>query len=329
MRRFAFLVHPRDAEDLKGVERSLTRAEFSRISDEWCPFEYARIDYGGASGRVVVVPLTAAQMEGLPRSFVRAKVLEAADFASRQGAQVIGLGAMTSVATRSGRWLCDQVPALISNGNAYTAAVVAEQVRRVIGDSLSAQRVAIVGGSGSVGLGCAKLLAPAAGSMLLVGRFRPSLKRACAGLHGAVDVSTRLDSVRSADVVILATSASEPLLFSDDLRDGVTVFDVSEPSNLSKDCLARARAGRIRVLRSGLVRVPGVELQRVDPSLPAQCVHACLGEALLHALEDRFDAHSVGAPEVEPMRVLAAAARRWGIEPRLEPRGADLVPAVA
>jgi predicted amino acid dehydrogenase len=322
VRPFAFLVHPRDRKDLASVEKHLPASRFARIKAEWSVFDYVRVEFGEAEGRVVVVPLTTAQMERLPRPFTRAKVLEAAQLAVDFGARVLGLGAMTSVVTRSGRWLSGQIPVLVSNGNAFTAAVVASQVKGVFGNALASRRLAIVGGGGSVGLACARLLAPACKRILLVGRYRPSLTRARTqlGPHTPVDVSTTLRSLESADVVVLATSSSRPILFAQHLRPEAAVFDLTEPSNLSRDCIEGARDGRFRIYRSGLVRAKGVDLTQIDPSLPRDAAYACLAEALLYALDARFVSHSVDDPTVELMNTLMETARRFDLLPSLESR---------
>jgi predicted amino acid dehydrogenase len=173
-----------------------------------------------------------------------------------------------------------------------------------------------------VGLACAKLLAPACESILLVGRYRPSLGRAREQLGPQIsaEISTKLTSLQSASIVMLATSSSRPVLFAQHLCPGTAVFDLTEPSNLSRDCLAGARDGRFRIFRSGRVCAQGVDLTQIDPSLPKDTVYACLAEALLYALDSRFVSHSVDVPDVELMSSMMETARRWNILPSLDSR---------
>src|SRR4029450_3852330 len=100
---------------------------------------------------------------------------------------MVGLGAYTSVATRSGLTLNDHEMA-VTTANAYTAALARGGVApaaRASGVALTKARVAIVGAGGNIGQILAVFLAGSCASLVLLGSSR-------------YDARTRLDATRDA-----------------------------------------------------------------------------------------------------------------------------------
>jgi len=294
VRRFTFLVHPRDWSDVEryrdadpeGVERSLAKVE---------PLQLTEVGYRDAEGVLVAVPLTTKQMARLPRRYVRQKVLEAACFGIDQGASIIGLGAMTSVTTRGGLWLAEQVNGIVTNGNALTAATVAREVLL----SLEPDRpwsLGIVGGSGSVGLCIARLLASRCKELVLVGRSLQTLARAKCLIAGRpVRSTTEVSEVTALDALVVATAGPEPVLCMDQVGERTHVFDLTEPSNV----VTREAADR-RLKTAGRLKLEGVDLTRYNPGTDPGIAYACLAETILYALNGNLKDHSVG--QVDPAR---------------------------
>src|SRR2546423_11175543 len=81
-------------------------------------------------GELVMV-MRRAEMLFLPDG--RTDVMNAVDLAVGRGTSVIGLGGFTSVVTAGGQLVAEHVPAsvTVTNGNAYTAAVVRSNVVEV------------------------------------------------------------------------------------------------------------------------------------------------------------------------------------------------------
>ena len=123
---------------------------------------------------------------------VRDKIQDAVTIAKELGddnipVTMVGLGAYTSVATRSGLTLNDHEMA-VTTGNAYTAALTLEGVARAAQDSgvdLTKARVAIVGAGGNIGQILAVFLAGSCASLVLLGSSR-------------YDARSRLDATRDA-----------------------------------------------------------------------------------------------------------------------------------
>ena len=87
------------------------------------------------------------------------------------GASVVGLGALTTPASGAGRLLRDRPGITITTGNAFTAHLTVEAVRRLL-PAAPGGHVAIVGASGSVGSCVVRLLAdePVVADLTLVAR---------------------------------------------------------------------------------------------------------------------------------------------------------------
>src|SRR4051794_25611803 len=164
---FAFLVHPRAriAEDLARLWRPLGRLPEGLVETAvrrlpLPPYAMSRVTLDDAPvGHVVLVPYGARHLLGEPHEG-RARVGRAIDHAARLGAGVVGLGALTATVTAGGATLRGRSDIGVTNGNAYTAAIVEDQLADLLADA-SDRRVAVVGATGSVGTTLVRLLARA------------------------------------------------------------------------------------------------------------------------------------------------------------------------
>ena len=141
------------------------------------PFVLSRARVTSKAGRTIYgefisLPWTAAQMAAMPRQEAAAGVRAALELARSRGAQMVGLGAFTSVVTRGGLDVSREgIP--VTTGNSYTAVASAQAVAMAMkslgmgfGPHLSA---AIVGGTGAIGRAMALLLAEDVGRLVLIG----------------------------------------------------------------------------------------------------------------------------------------------------------------
>ena len=123
-------------------------------------------------GEFITLPWTAAQMAEMPRQQAAAGVRAALELARSRGAQMVGLGAYTSVVTRGGLDVSREgIP--VTTGNSYTAVSAAKAVAMAMkalglgfGPHLGA---AIVGAGGAIGRAMAQLLAEDVGHLALIG----------------------------------------------------------------------------------------------------------------------------------------------------------------
>jgi predicted amino acid dehydrogenase len=317
---FAFLVHPRTrlAEDMARVSRPLGLVP-ERVYDVALrrlpvpPVTMASVHLGGNQvGHVVLVPFGARHMLAHPDE-ARDRVARAVDHAVDIGASVVGLGALTAPVTAGGVALRGRSDVAVTNGNAYTAAIVHEQVHALLARSGSG-RVAVVGATGSVGTTVAKMVARNrdADELLLVARNERRLESLRCNLSGrgvAVRSSTDLNAVHSADLVVLVTAAANSVLESQHLAEGAVVLDATQPRNTSTE-LARSRRD-VRILDGGIVSIPSLEIRGGNVGLPNGRAYACFAETALLALSGHREHFSIGIPHLEQVDHVRSLAREY------------------
>jgi fatty aldehyde-generating acyl-ACP reductase len=315
---FAFLVHPRArlAQDLARVSKPLGLVP-ERVYDVALrrlpvpPVTMASVRLGGAHvGHVVLVAFGARHMQADPAQ-ARIRVAGAVDHAVRLGATVVGLGALTATVTAGGAALSDRTDIAVTNGNAFTAAVVHDQVRALLQRSPSG-RVAVVGATGSVGTTVAKLVARHrdADELLLVARNERRLESLRCNLSGrgvAVRSSTDLHSIRSADVVVLLTAAAGSVLEPVHVGKGSVVLDATQPRNTTTE-LARRRRD-VAIVDGGVVSIPSLEIRGGNVGLPDGRAYACFAETALLALSGHQEHFAIGIPDLDQVEHVRSLAR--------------------
>lgn len=237
-------------------------------------------------------------MLSLPTREVYRKIIAAGRLAEKLGAQMMGLGAYTSVVGDGGRTIAQALDIPVTTGDSYTAAVSVKAVRDAapkMDIALQEATTAVVGASGSIGLAVARLLAPYVGRMLLIARDEARLEHAYSEVRlsaEAVDVSTSVTDIRQAEVVVTVTSSGGDLVRPEMLRSGAVVCDVSRPRDVSYE------VGRMRedvlVIDGGLVRVPGEVDFGFDYGLPPDLTYGCLAETMILAFEHVSEDFSIG-----------------------------------
>jgi predicted amino acid dehydrogenase len=267
-------------------------------------------------GHVLVVPVGARQLLTEDRRWVLGKIEQAVDRAVELGASVVGLGALTAPVTAGGRLLRERPGVTLTTGNAFTAHLTVEALRRLL-PVAPGGHIAVVGATGSVGSCVVRLLAdePIGTELTLVAREPKRLtslaQEVAATLTGRgrpteVHTALTLEAVREADLVLILTSASDALLRGEHLKRGAVVLDDTQPRN-TDPALASERPD-VLVIDGGVAEIPGIDV-RGDIGLPRGLAYACLCETMLMAL-DGHRAHAVGAADVGHARRMRDAARR-------------------
>ncbi|MEZ0446272.1 semialdehyde dehydrogenase [Cellulomonas sp. ICMP 17802] len=316
---FAFLVHPRAriAEDLARVWRPLGRVPEGLVDAAvrrlpLPPYAMSRVTLDEAPvGHVVLVPFGARHLLSEPHEG-RARVSRAIDLAARLGAGVVGLGALTATVTAGGATLRGRTDIGVTNGNAYTAAIVEDQLLDLLAGAPE-RRVAVVGATGSVGTTLVRLLARAGSvdSLLLVARGTARLEALAAEVGGRVPTTTSTDihDVRGCDAVVLLTASSDALLGAEHLAPGALVLDATQPRNTSPD-LAVARPD-VTVVDGGVVAVPGMDLRGGQIGLPRGLAYACFAETFLLGLAGHRGHFSTGVPTLDHVEHVRGLAQRF------------------
>lgn len=320
---FAFLVHPRAeiAPDMARVWRPLGRVPERAL--QWGmrhlpvpPQPLATVrrrDRDGVAGRVLVVPVGARQMLRENRRWVLGRIEQAIDVAERQGASVVGLGALTAPVTGGGQLLRPRPGITLTTGNAFTAHLTVEALRRLL-PAAPGGHLAIVGATGSVGSCVVRLLAdePIGDELTLVARGAQRLETLAEELRSrqgglTVRTATHLAALRDADLVLVLTSATDALIRSEHLRPGAVVLDDTQPRNTDPSLLHERPD--VLVIDGGVAAVPGIDV-RGDIGLPRGLAYACLCETMLMAFDGHRDA-ATGPASIEHARRMRDAARRF------------------
>lgn len=327
MKRFAFIIHPLTVAD---VARKFPLARF--LSDGVLEFvtkhlppvktsyiEGVRSDYGVADGYFIACPLTSHQMTSLPEELVLERIEKACHKAVKLGAEIIGLGAMTSVVGDGGITLAQRLPVPVTTGNSYTVATALEGVRQAVGllgRDIQSSSAVVVGATGSIGAVCSRLLAREVLELTLVARKTHRLERLAQRiLHEtglAVNVTTRIDkALPRADIVLAVSSSAEAIIQPQHLKTGAVVCDVARPRDVSKT-VAEARTD-VLVIEGGVVKVPATVDFRFNFGFPPGLSYACMAETMILALENRQECFSLGRElSIDKVDEIQKLARKHG-----------------
>jgi fatty aldehyde-generating acyl-ACP reductase len=332
MHSFAFIIHPIDpkrdvARKYPILGKVLSKEVIHFVCRFWPPVRLAHITGARSKatgdeieGWLIAVPYTPQRMLTLPPEEVYRKIVAAGRLATDLGAEILGLGAYTSVVGDGGETIARQLDIAVTSGDSYTAAIAVEATReatRRMGIDLAGATLAVVGGAGAVGGVVSQLLAPHVGCTLLIGRRQEALvvvaeKVRHAGCDDVV-ISTDIHDVNNAEVVITVTSSGGNLIQPEMLRRGAVVCDVSRPRDVSQH-VVQARDD-VLVIDGGLVRVPGNVDFGFNYGLPPDLTYGCLAETMTLAFEGRFEDYSIGKNlALEQVQEIDALAARHGFE---------------
>jgi len=330
MNSFAFVIHPLDpkrdaARKYPRLARITPVPLIHFLSRFWPPLYISHITgvRSEATGReiegwFVACPFTARQALRLPTRTLYTKITHAGRLAQKLGADVLGLGAFTSVVGDGGVTVAQRLGMPVTTGRSLTVASSVEALEegaRCRGAGLESAAVAVVGATGSIGLACAELLAPSVGELILVGRDASRLAgaRALAEYAGArrVCVSERIERVLGADLVLSTTNSARPIILPQHLKQNAVVCDVALPPDVSPR-VARERPD-VLVIEGGVMDVPGEVDFGFDFGLPPGKAYACMAETMVLALEERYENCSLGRQiRAEQVREMGRLARVHG-----------------
>jgi len=332
MDSFAFIIHPIDpkrdvARKYPFLGRVLPESAIHFLSRFWPPVQLSHVTgiRSQATGKeiegwLIAVPYTAQRMLQLPVKEVYRKIIAAGHLAERLGAQILGLGAYTSVIGDGGETIARNLDIAVSSGDSYTAAVsvqATQMAARKMGIDLSSTKVAVIGASGAIGAAVVRMLASEVTQMSLIARDQERLVALAEEVKavgcGAVETSTDVADIHSAHVVVAVTSAGGNLVQPEMLRRGAVVCDVSRPRDVSLK-VAHARDD-VLVIDGGLVRVPGDVAFGFDYGLPPDLTYGCFAEIMALTLEGTFENYSIGKHlSLEKIQRIDALAAKHGFE---------------
>lgn len=250
-------------------------------------------------GWFIACPYTPRRMMELPEKMVYNKIIQTGRFAEKLGAQMLGLGAFTSVVGDGGMTIAQALDVPVTTGDSYTVMVAVDAIReaaRVMEIPFSGATAAVVGATGAIGSVCAELLADEVERLVLVGRSREKLEglrdRLQSKCRSEIVVSLTMDILAESQLILTVTSAIHDVIRPEHLQPGSVVCDVARPRDVSA-MVASARDD-ILVIDGGMVDVPGPVDFHFNFGFPPGKAYACMAETIALALEGRFEDYTLG-----------------------------------
>jgi predicted amino acid dehydrogenase len=235
----------------------------------------------------------------LPERTVYRKIIETGHSAERLGAQILGLGAFTSVVGDAGITVAKALDIPVTTGDSYTVAIAVQAIHeaaRRMDIPLKQATAAVVGATGSIGSICAELLADDVAELILIGRREQALIALRDRLQGPrraeLHTSTHVDDIARARLILTVTNAVHEVIHPEQLQPGSVVCDVARPRDVS--VMVAATRNDILVIDGGMVDVPGSVDFHFNFGFPPGMAYACMAETMTLALEGRFEDYTLG-----------------------------------
>jgi fatty aldehyde-generating acyl-ACP reductase len=308
---FAFIIHPIDpkrdvSRKFPLLGRVLSERQIDFFSTFFPPVYISEI--GGITsqatgkeikGWFIACPYTPRRMLELPERTVYRKIIQTGRLAEKLGAQILGLGAFTSVVGDAGVTIAKELDVPVTTGDSYTVMVAVGAIREaacVMDIPLQTATAAVVGATGAIGQVCAELLADDVERLYLIGRRQEALEelRDRLQVHARAEliVSTQMDVLNEAQLILTVTSSIHDVIRPEHLQPGSVVCDVARPRDVS--AMVAAVRDDILVIDGGMVDVPGPVDFRFNFGFPAGKAYACMAETIALALEGKFEDYTLG-----------------------------------
>ncbi|MEP7137811.1 MAG: shikimate dehydrogenase [Chloroflexota bacterium] len=311
MDTFAFIIHPIDpkrdvSRKFPLLGRVLSEKQIDFFSTFFPPIYISEIEgiKSQATGKeikgwFIACPYTPKRMLELPERTVYRKIIQTGRLAEKLGAQILGLGAFTSVVGDAGVTIANELNVPVTTGDSYTVMVAVDAIREaacVMDIPLKTATAAVVGATGAIGQVCAELLADDVERLYLIGRRQDRLEelrdRLQVQTRCELIVSTTMDVLKDAQLILTVTSAIHDVVRPEHLQPGSVVCDVARPRDVS--AMVAAVRDDILVIDGGMVDVPGPVNFHFNFGFPAGKAYACMAETIALALEGRFEDYTLG-----------------------------------
>ena len=311
MDTFAFIIHPIDpkrdvSRKFPLLGRVLNEKQIDFFSTFFPPVYISEIEgiQSEATGKeikgwFIACPYTPRRMMELPERVVYRKIIQTGRKAEKLGAQILGLGAFTSVVGDAGVTIAKALDVPVTTGDSYTVTVAVEAIReaaRAMDIPLRNAAAAVVGATGAIGQVCSELLADDVECLYLIGRKQEKLEelrdRLRIRARSELIVSTKMDVLPDAQLILTVTSALHDIIRPEHLQPGSVVCDVARPRDVS--AMVAAVRDDILVIDGGMVDVPGAVDFHFNFGFPPGKAYACMAETIALALEGRFEDYTLG-----------------------------------
>ncbi len=266
------------------------------------------------------VPLLPGELLGDQEAGVAA-VSSAVARCIEEGAEIVGLGAVTAVIGGQGKAVAGASACPVSTGNAFTAFAAVETWAGLRRLGLSTGPVGLLGPPGPVANGILRALVAHGAEVAVVSPspaapLRKLVDRLTAEGPGRASFVAEVSAALGPGRVLLAASSTGGRVKLSDLPSGAVVVDVAAPQDVLHDVAPRKD---VLLLDGEYVRLPRPLQrgfwQRVYGLVTGQSRHifACFAEPMLMALSGDTSLCSVGRDvPLERLRALGQLAARHG-----------------
>jgi len=329
MDKFAFIIHPIYIDDYYKkfpffkrlpqfiVERAARLIPPMKVSD----ITGVRSLYNECTGEFIGCPLTSKLLLELPLQETLRKITACVKLAEKNGAKIVGLGALTSVIGDGGITLARNSNIAVTTGNSYTIYTALEGTKYaagLMGIDWPNANIVVLGATGSIGRVCVQLLARENKYLTLVARQQNKLEKLASevmydqGLAVKITSSVK-EAIKNADVVIAVSASVDYQIEPEDIKPGAVVCDVARPRDVSP--LVASQRDDVLVIEGGVVDVPDGTDFNFNFGFPPGKAYACMAETMILTLERRFECFSLGR-EISIKRVeeIAKLAQKHGFK---------------
>ncbi|MBU3668550.1 MAG: hypothetical protein FGM57_01125 [Candidatus Taylorbacteria bacterium] len=321
---FAFLIHPRYTGDI------YRKYPILKVLPEWVvnfALYYFWPTYGGTIkgltregkpifGALIIVPMPSKQMLKY-RARAKKRVLAAVKLAEVYGAEIVGLGALTSSVTGGGLEIMEQSkPVHLTSGNSLTAYTTANDIiERVKREGVSGP-IAIIGATGSIGQAVAEMLYEELQNEIIVIGKNPERTARVAELLKEKNISGKPDpkastnvlEVSRAEILVITTSAHDATVNREMIKNAKIIYDVTQPKNTPEDI---QNDSSIVFIDGGLIKLPEQIHLTLDVGLPKGIAYSCLSETMILAASERFDLVSGSKLLTGNIRTMGELAKKF------------------
>jgi fatty aldehyde-generating acyl-ACP reductase len=328
---FAFIIHPIDPK------RDISRKYpwLGRIANDWMiehispffpPVFLSEVDgvISASTGKeikgwLIACPLSPQHFWGLPEKRVYRKIKETGRLAERLGAQLLGLGAFTSVVGDAGLTISQALDVPVTTGDSFTVAMAVQALKKAADLMVIPIRsavAAVVGATGAIGSVCAELLSKEVAEIVLISRDQQALETLVSqlkakGATSQLTISTNMAVIHQAQLILTVTSAIGAVIEPSIIAPGSVICDVARP----RDVAAQLKAARedVLVIDGGIVDVPGPVNFHFNFGLPQGKTYACMAETMALALDGRFEDYTIGRNiSTEKVHEISQIAQKHG-----------------
>ena len=311
MDTFAFIIHPIDPK--RDVSRKypllgkyLTEKQINFFSTFFPPVYISEIEgiVSQSTGKeikgwFVACPFTPLRMLELPEKMVYHKIIQTGKMAEKLGANILGLGAFTSVVGDAGQTVARALNIPVTTGDSYTIAMAVQAIQeaaKIMDIPIHSATAAVVGATGTIGKVCSELLSESVGELYLIGRRADALDalrdKIQATSKARLFTSTSMDVLSRAQLILTVTSAVHDIITPEYLQPGSVICDVARPRDVS--AMVAAARDDILVIDGGMVDVPGPVNFHFNFGFPSGKAYACMAETIALTLEGRFEDYTIG-----------------------------------